>query len=157
VPSFPRELTIAGITFTVPPELRYHADGFVSSGEAIEEFYANVPLGPACSSGCGIRSFSPLPADAVVVGLGVLSGAGVGAPNPNDPPPNTTIAGHAAVFTSQKPGGCGGDETIDVWIPGPGQSSLNAFLLRACLKGPDLAVGEHVLDMLIATATSTSG
>jgi hypothetical protein len=148
-------VSVQGITFTLPPSLRFRTDGFTSSGEGIDAFYANVPLGSACSLGCGLSSFSPLVADAVVVGMGVLSGFGVGAPNPNDPAPNTSIAGRAAVFTADKPGDCGGDETIKFWIPDPGQGDLNDLLIRACLKGPDLTTAEQAVETLLGSATST--
>ena len=148
-------MSVGGLTFTLPPSLRFRTDGFASSGEAIDAFYANVPIGSACSPGCGLPSFSPLPPDAVVVGMGVLSGFGVGAPGPNDPAPNTSIAGRAAVFTADKPGECGGDETIKFWIPDPGQGDVNDFLMRACLTGPDLTTSEQIVESLLASAESS--
>ncbi|MEY2524586.1 MAG: hypothetical protein QOJ66_3151 [Ilumatobacteraceae bacterium] len=152
VRSFSRAVSVGGLKFTLPAELQFRTNGFASTGEAIDAFYANVPLGSACSPGCGLPSFSPLSPGAVVVGLGVLSGFGAGAPNPADPAPNTSIAGQAAVFTADKPGNCGGDETISLWIPGPGQNEINAFLMRACLQGPDLTTAEQIVQTLLASA-----
>ena len=145
-------MSVGGLTITLPVELRFRAEGFVSTGEAIDAFYANIPLGSACSKGCGLRSFGPLPPGGVVVGFGVLSGFGAGAPDPNDPAPNTSIAGQAAVFTADKPGDCGGDETIKLWIPNPGEGDFNDFLMRACLKGPDLSTAEQLIQTVLASA-----
>ena len=155
--SFSRAVSVGGLKFTLPAELQFRANGFASSGEAIDAFYANVPLGSACSPGCGLPSFSPLPPGAVVVGFGAFSGFGVGAPNPGDPAPNTSIAGQAAVFTADKPGNCGGDETINLWIPDPGQNQINDFLMRACLQGPDLTTAEQMVQTLLASAESAGG
>ena len=149
---FSQTVTAGGLKFTLPTELQFRTNGFASTGEAIDAFYANVPLGSACSPGCGLPSFSPLPPGAVVVGFGALSGFGVGAPNPGDPAPNTSIAGQAAVFTADKPGNCGGDETINLWIPGPGHNEINDFLMRACLQGPDLTTAEQIVQTLLASA-----
>jgi hypothetical protein len=146
-------IVVAGFNLTLPQELRFRTDGFVSSGEAIDAFYANVPLGRACTPGCGLASFSPLPPGAVVVGVGEWSGFGVGAPNPNDPAPNTSIAGHAALVMKDKPGNCGGDESITVRVPGADQTGINDFLMRACLQGPDLSAGERLVQMLLDSAT----
>jgi hypothetical protein len=99
-----------------------------------------------------LPSFTPLPVSAVVVGFGVLSGFGVGGPDPADPAPNTTIAGRAAVFSADKPGSCGGDETITVRIPDPGG---NDIMVRACLSGPDLTVGEQTIQAILTSATFT--
>ena len=153
--SFSRAVSAGGLKFTLPAELRFRTNGFASSGEAIDAFYANVPLGSACSPGCGLRSFSPLPPGGVVVGFGVLSGFGVGSPNPGDPAPNTSIAGQAAVFTADKPGDCGGDETIKLWIPDPGQNDVKDFLMRACLQGPDLITAEQMVQTVLASAESS--
>jgi hypothetical protein len=147
-------VSVGGLNFTLPAELQFRTNGFASSGEAIDAFYANVPLGSACSPGCGLPSFSPLPPGAVVVGFGVLSGFGVGAPNPGDPAPNTSIAGQAAVVIADKPGNCGGDETISLWIPDASQSDVNDFLMRACLRGPDLRPAEQIVQALLASAES---
>lgn len=147
--SFSRTLSVQGLTFTIPPELRFHTDGFASTGEAISGFYANVPLGPACSPGCGLSSFNPLPEGGVVVGLGVLSGFGAGGPDPAAPAPNISVAGRAAVFSTDKPGTCGGDETIAVRIPNP---SGNEYVVRACLRGPDLTAGEQTVQSVLASA-----
>ena len=155
-PSFPRTVSAGGLTFTLPPELRFRTDGFSSSGESIDEFYGNVPLGSACSAGCGISSFFPLPPGAVVVGMGVLSGIGVGAPEPNSPAPNTRVAGQAAAYLADKPGECGGDETIKVWIPDPANNDFNDFLLRACLKGPNLSAAEQTIRDLLSSAVPSA-
>ena len=151
-PPVPETVTVQGLTFTLPPQLKYRSDGFTSSGEGIDEFYANFPLGPACNPGCGISSFMPLPAGGVVVGIGVLSGVGISGANPDDPPPNTSVAGHAAVLTTDTSGQCG-DEAIDVRIPNP---SGNDIIIRACLGGPDLTNGEQAFRTLLASA-KTSG
>ena len=151
--SFSRTVSVQGLTFTIPPELRFHTEGFVSTGEAISGFYANVQLGPACSPGCGLSSFNPLPAGGVVVGIGVLSGFGVGGPDPADPTPNISVAGRAAVISTDKPGECGGDETINVRIPNP---SGNEYIVRACLRGPDLTTAEQTVQSVLASALPSS-
>ncbi len=147
--SFSRTVSVQGLTFTIPAELRFRTDGFASTGEAVSGFYANIPLGPACSPGCGFSSFNPLPAGGVVVSLGVLSGFGAGGPDPAAPAPNISIAGRAAVFSADKPGTCGGDETINVRIPNP---SGNEYIVRACLRGPDLTAAEKTIQSVLASA-----
>jgi len=136
-----------GLSFTFPPSLTYRTDGFTSSGESIDAFYANVPLGPACTAACGLHSFSPLPADAIVVGFGTLSEIGIGALHHDDPAPNSSIAGRAAIYTAAKPGTCGGDETITVRV--------GDYVVYACLTGPDLSSGEQTIHALLVTATNT--
>jgi hypothetical protein len=142
--AFARTVSFEGFTFTLPTELQFRTDGFISTGEAIDGFYGNVPLGSACKDGCGLRSFSPLPAGSVVVGFGVI-----GANPVKDPPPNTTIAGHAAVLSTEKPGTCGGDETINARIPNPSGAEI---IVRACLSGPDLTDGERTVQAVLASA-----
>jgi hypothetical protein len=138
------------LTFTIPAELSFRTDGFASTAEGHSAFYANFPLGPACSPGCGLRSFSPLPAKGIVIGMGVLSGLGAGGPDPANPAPNISVAGRSAVWSSDKPGNCGGDETVSVRIPHPGG---NEYIVRACLRGPDLAAAEHMVQTMLASAT----
>ena len=58
---------LGNLVFILPPVLRYHANGFTSSVESIDAYYANVPLGSSCAHGCGLASFDPLPDNAVVV------------------------------------------------------------------------------------------
>jgi hypothetical protein len=97
VSSFARTVSENGITFTLPHELQFRTDGLTSTGEFIDGFYANIPLHSACSNGCGLSTFSPLPPNAIVIGIGALSGFGVGAPNPDDPAPNTSVAGRGGM------------------------------------------------------------
>jgi len=143
---------LGDLTFSLPSSFKFHADGFASSGEAVDDFYGNVPLGSACTHGCGLPSFSPLPAGGIVVSFGVLSGIGAGGRFPGEPAPNTTIAGHDAVFAADKPGNCGGDETIAVRFP---VLSEQDYMVRACLYGPDLAVAEQTIESILASAEVT--
>ena len=84
-----------------------------------------------------------------MVSLGVLSGFGAGGPDPAAPAPNISIAGRAAVFSADKPGTCGGNETINVRIPNP---SGNEYIVRACLRGPDLTAAEKTIQSVLASA-----
>lgn len=148
-PEPPLTVSIQGLVFTLPSELRFRTDGFTSTGESIDGFYANVPLGSACAHGCGLSALSPLPDGAVVVGIGVLSGAGVGEGNPEHLAPNISVAGRSAVFLTDVPGTCGGEETIQVWIPNP---SGNDQIVRACLYGTDLTASEQTVRSVLASA-----
>jgi hypothetical protein len=149
-PAEPRTVTESGLTFTVPALLRYRTDGFTSSGEAADGFYANFPFGKgACDSRCGIISFTPLPPNGVVLSIGSLSGVGVGGHNPGDPAPNTTIAGRDAAYTTDT--SCG-DEAITVRFPAADEQDV---IIRACLSGPDLGPAEEAIRTMLATATST--
>jgi hypothetical protein len=148
-----RTVSENGITFTLPKELQFRTNGFTSTGEFIDGFYANIPLHSACTDRCGLSTFNPLPPNAIVIGIGALSGFGVGARNPDDPAPNTSVAGRTAVYKADKPGDCGGDETIKFWIPDPAHGGIGDLLIRACIKGPDLASGEQVIQTLLRSAT----
>ena len=130
--------------------MSFRTDGFTSSGEGIDAFHANVPLGSICSQGCGLPNLSPLPDGAVVLGIGVLSGVGAGDGNPHDLPPNTSVAGRDALWSANKPGTCGGEESINVWIPNP---SGNDLTVQACLFGPDLSAGEQIIESVLASAS----
>ncbi len=148
--TFARSVAEPGTTFTVPGALTFRSDGFTSSVEAADGYYANFPLGDGCTpAGCG--GVRRPPANGVVVSFGVLSGMGTGvAP---EVAPNTSIAGRDAVVTKELPGDCGGDETITAWIPTPNGS--NVPIVRACLSGPDLATGERIVQEALDTAVAT--
>lgn len=148
------EVTAGGLRFTLPPELQFRTDGFLSSGEAFDSFYGTVALGAACSPGCGLASFAPLSPGAVVVGIGTRSGLGAGGSLDGNVAPNTSVAGRLAFASTELPGTCGGDETVEVRIPDP---ASNEVVMRACLYGPDLTAGERILDALLASATPATG
>jgi hypothetical protein len=66
----------------------------------------------------------------------------------------TTIGGRPAKRNVQRPGECsaiGADETVAVAIQGPGAANWTQF--TGCLRGPDLATGEHEIDSLLASTT----
>ena len=68
--------------------------------------------------------------------------------------PNTSIAGFAATITTDKPGVCGslqGDETIAARITHPGGN--DDFLMRACLRGPNLPAAEQLVTAILSSVT----
>jgi hypothetical protein len=140
-----RNVAVNDLRFTLPAELTYGRKGGTSTGELMEGFYANFPLATSCANGCG-SSFGSLPANSVVVGLGMLSGF----PTPPSDLPNTSIAGRTASYAVSRPGICGSDETITVRLP---HGTLGEYLVRACVSGPDLSVGERVVQALVASAS----
>jgi len=140
-------VAVRGLQFTLPLELVYRSDGGSGSGESMEGFYGSFALSSSCANGCA-SSFGQLPADSVIVGLGVAT-------SPATPPgdaPNTSVAGRAATSIVARPGSCGGDETITVQIRSDGFD----YVVRACLSGPDLASGERTVQAVVASASFTS-
>jgi len=73
-----------------------------------------------------------------------------GFPTPPSDPPNTSIAGRTASYAISRPGICGSDETITVRLP---HGTLGEYLVRACISGPDLSVGERVVQTLVESAS----
>jgi hypothetical protein len=137
-------VAVHGLQFTLPLELVYRSDGGAASGESIDGFYGNFALSSSCANGCA-SSFGQLPADSVVVALGVATGSNT----PAGDAPNTSVAGRPASYEVAHPGICGGDETITVQIPGADVD----YVVRACLSGPDLSIGERVVQALVASAS----
>jgi len=99
-----------------------------------------------------MATFSPLPPHAVVVGVGSITGPAADR-QPGDPGLGTSVAGRAAVISTDKPGDCGGDETMTVWIPDLTGGEHYHYRLDACLRGPDLAAGEQTVQALLASAS----
>lgn len=145
---------IGGLQFDLPAELGYRIDGFTSTADSVFAFYGNVPLTDECHTpggACG-RPLDVLPPGGILVSWGNASFL--------DPSPsggaatNTSIAGFPSTVTTERPGQCsdlGGDETITARIYQPNRSD---FLMRACLRGPDLSrSGEQLVVSMLASVT----
>jgi hypothetical protein len=140
-----RQVSVNDLRFTLPAELTYGRKGGTSTGELIVGFYANFPLATSCTNGCG-SSFGHLPPNSVVIGLGMLSGF----PTQPTDAPNTSVGGRTASYSVSRPGICGSEETITVRLP---HADLGEYLVRACVSGPDLSIGERVVQALVASAS----
>jgi hypothetical protein len=149
---------VGGLSVRMPAALRYHVDGFTSTAESTSGFWANVPLGSACSpsAGCGLAVLGPFPPNAIVIGWSSTSGFGIGGRQPTDPTPNLTVGGRRAVYTSERPGTCGGDETITVRVLAPNASGNGDAVLQACLTGPDLVTGEAMIRSMLDSVQFTA-
>jgi hypothetical protein len=67
--------------------------------------------------------------------------------------PNTSIAGLAAVLTTERPGACGALQTDEAITARITLHDGGDLLMRACLQLPDLAASEQLVSTMLASVS----
>jgi hypothetical protein len=145
----PASTSVGQIHFQLPGRLAHDADGWTSTMESVSKFYANVPIGPSCSSaGCG-WPLASLPADSIVLSWGTTNGTPPASGQPAGMAPNTMVGGRSATETTELTDGCrrlGADAAITVMIEGD-------IAMRACMHGPHLATLQSEVTAMLASVS----